>query len=154
MKSSFSRIDQARKSKETDKETALQEECHTITMDVQAVKLAPHLPASNLYYKAKLCCHNFTIATKEVTCYWYNESNADGLASTYASFLVEYLAQLILSSPTKLPIIIYSDGFTAQNRNAFLANALILVLSRLICNKPYQSHPKFDSWACILFKGL
>lgn len=51
----------ARQEKETDKQAAKNGECHIITMDVQAVKLAPQIPASNLYYKQKLCCHNFTV---------------------------------------------------------------------------------------------
>lgn len=118
----------ARAEKEKDKIEALNGLCHVITMDVQAVKLSPQIPASTLYYKTKLCCHNFTLydlATKKVVCYWYNEIQADGQASTYASFLLDYLEDSFLNDGDKKPIILYSDGCTAQNRNAILANALL-----------------------------
>ena len=122
----------ARSEKEKDKEKALKGECHLITMDVQAVKLSPQIPASALYYKTKLCCHNFTLydlVTKKVVCYWFNETEADGQASTYASFLVEYLEGEFLNND-KLSIIIYSDGCTAQNRNAILSNALLYLADK------------------------
>ncbi|XP_044750002.1 uncharacterized protein LOC123310551 [Coccinella septempunctata] len=118
----------ARIEKKNDKAQALEGKCHVITMDVQAVKLSPQIPASTLYYKTKLCCHNFTVydvATKEVVCYWYNETQADGQASTYASFLLDFLEEKFLNVDEKKPIIIYSDGCTPQNRNAILANALL-----------------------------
>lgn len=125
----ISRKNLARSEKEKDKESALNGECYIITMDVQAVKLSPQIPASSLYYKTKLCCHNFTVynlATKKVVCYWFNETQAEGQASTYASFLVNYLEGEFLNNiNNKLPIVLYSDGCTAQNRNSILSNALL-----------------------------
>lgn len=131
----------ARAEKESDKQNALLGQCHVITMDVQAVKLAPQIAASALYYKTKLCCHNFTIynlKTHQVTCYWYNEAEADGQAATYASFLVDYLQEFFLNVEDNIPIIIYSDGCTAQNRNAVMSNALLFLsekYQRVICQK-------------------
>lgn len=119
----------ARAEKEADKESAKSGNCTTLTMDVQAVKLCPSIPANALYYKTKLNCHNFTvydIATHECTCYWYDEITADGQAAVYASFLVNFLEEKYLSNEhDKKPIVIYSDGCTAQNRNCVLANALL-----------------------------
>lgn len=119
----------ARSEKVVDKQNAIEGKCHVLTMDVQAVKLAPRLEASTLYYKTKLCCHNFTIfnlKNHHVTCYWFNETDADGQAATYASFLVHYLEEHFLTTKDdQLPIIIYSDGCTAQNRNSILSNALL-----------------------------
>ncbi|CAG9823928.1 unnamed protein product [Phaedon cochleariae] len=89
----------ARAEKERDKAQALEGKCHVITMDVQYVKLLPQIPASTLYYKTKLCCHNFTIydlATKGCVCFWYNETQTDGQASTYASFLLDFLEETFL----------------------------------------------------------
>lgn len=119
----------AREEKNIDKENAKLGHCFVLTMDVQAVKLCPHIPANALYYKTKLCCHNFTIyniATHECTCYWYDEINADGQGSVYASFLIDYLTEHCIN-PDKRPIIIFSDGCTAQNRNNILANALLFL---------------------------
>lgn len=120
----------ARAEKELDKQNALLGKCYVITMDVQAVKLAPQIEASALYYKTKLCCHNFTIfnlKTHQVTCYWFNETEADGQAATYASFVVDYIKEYFLGAEDNIPIIIYSDGCTAQNRNAIMANALLFL---------------------------
>ncbi|CAG9771646.1 unnamed protein product [Ceutorhynchus assimilis] len=65
---------------------------------------------------------------RRATCYWYDETNADGQASTYASFLVDYLEENFLNpSNPMIPIVIYSDGCTAQNRNCVISNALLHV---------------------------
>lgn len=70
--------------------------------------------------------HNFTmfnLITRQCTCYWFTETAADLTASTFASFVIDYLERHCL--PKQKPIIIFSDGCTYQNRNAILANALL-----------------------------
>lgn len=118
----------ARNTKNKDKEAALNGECICLTMDLQAVKLSPQLPAGKIYFKTKLCCHNFTIfnlATRDVTCYWFSEDQNNQLvSSTFTSCIIDYLESKNLSI-NKLPIIIYSDGCGYQNRNNVLANALL-----------------------------
>lgn len=117
---------QARNEKETDKLDAQSGACHVFTQDVQAVKLAPYLQASAIYYKTKLCVHNFTLynlATKEVMCYWFDESNCTLEASAFASCIIDHLEMVM--NQKLLPIILYSDGCCAQNRNATLSNALL-----------------------------
>ncbi|CAH1108134.1 unnamed protein product [Psylliodes chrysocephalus] len=62
------RKDEARKEKEGDKKIAMKMENRVIavlTMDLQSVKLAPVLQASAIYYKTKLCIHNFTTFSLE-----------------------------------------------------------------------------------------
>lgn len=118
--------DRARKEKDTDKGIAQSGACHVFTQDVESVKLAPYLQASAVYYKTKLCVHNFTlynIATKEVMCYWFDESNSTLEASVFASCLVDHLEKVLRQK--LLPVILYSDGCCAQNRNATLSNALL-----------------------------
>lgn len=96
-----------------------------MTMDLEAVLLAPRLNASAIYYKTKLACHNFTIydlATKDVAVYFWHEAEGDLCASSFASCLTHYIKQL----PTDVTeIILYSDGCSYQNRNAILSNALL-----------------------------
>lgn len=116
----------ARQEKQFDKSEALKGNCIVLTMDLQAVKVCPFITASAVYYKTKLCVHNFSIydlASHDCTCYWFNETDGDLTASTYASFITDYLTRHCL--PKRLPIIIYSDGCTSQNRNNILANALL-----------------------------
>lgn len=118
--------DRARKEKDTDKGIAQSGACHVFTQDVESVKLAPYLQASAIYYKTKLCVHNFTLynlATKEVMCYWFDESNSTLEASVFASCLVDHLEKVL--SQNLLPVILYSDGCCAQNRNVTLSNALL-----------------------------
>lgn len=119
--------DRARAEKEGDKEKAIQNKtCHVVVMDVQAVSVCPSLNASALYYRRKLNCHNFTVydlATHEATCYWFNETEADLSACTFASCIVHYIKKVVSENP--LPIILYSDGCNYQNRNSVMSNALL-----------------------------
>jgi len=58
----------ARLEKAKDKE----QKVHIYTMDLQSVLLAPQLQASALYYRTKLCVHNFTffdLKTKYGKCF-------------------------------------------------------------------------------------
>lgn len=55
--------------------------------------------------------------------YWFDESEADLVASTFVSCVIEHLTALI--EKTQLPTILYSDGCTYQNRNVVMANALL-----------------------------
>jgi len=119
------RKDRARSEKSSDKVLASNEEFYVLTMDLESVKLAPMLKASALYYKTKLCVHNFTVynlGSHHASCYWWNECEGELTASTFASCLIDYLNE---NCPLDLPVIIYSDGCTAQNRNSIMANALI-----------------------------
>lgn len=116
----------AREEKERDKGEAALGRCILLTMDLEAVKVCPYSTASALYFKTKLTCHNFTVfnlTTRHCTCYWFTETAADLTASTFTSFVIDYLERHCL--PKKLPIIIYSDGCTYQNRNVIMGNALL-----------------------------
>lgn len=117
----------ARAEKDVDKKLAEQKKCIALTMDLQAVKVSPWVQANAIFYKTKLCCHNFTmydLATRDVTCFWFDETAADMTASTFTSCILEYLNQYS-NSTLKVPIILYSDGCTYQNRNVILSNALL-----------------------------
>lgn len=116
----------ARGQKTLDKEAAQKGMIHALTADLQAVKLCPSLNASALYFKTKLAVHNFTIynlGTNGVTCYWFDETACDLKATTYASFLVDYLTKLLENDPKD--VVLFTDGCTAQNRNNIVSNALL-----------------------------
>ena len=117
---------QARVEKETDKDMALtSDDTAVLTMDLQAVLLSPKILASAVYYKTKLCCHNFTIfnlTSKDVTCYFWHEAVGGLTADHFASCVVLYLQHKI--GDNVHTVIIYSDGCGYQNRNLKLANAL------------------------------
>lgn len=116
----------AREEKSADKNRAIQNECITLCMDLQSVKLAPNISASAIFFKTKLCCYNFTIydlKSHRATCFWFTEVDSDLTASTFTSCVIDYLTTHCIDK--KLPIILYSDGCTYQNRNATLSNALL-----------------------------
>ena len=61
---------------------------NVITMDLQSLLLCPKLQASCLFYKTKLCCHNFTLydlTSRAALCYFWNETSADLKASTFVT---------------------------------------------------------------------
>jgi len=117
----------SREEKYLDKEKALLNEILVFTMDLQAVKVCPYLKASALYYKSKLCVHNFTtynLATHESTCYWWDETQSDLSASSFVSCIIDQLTECHNKNPN-LNIILWSDGCCYQNRNNVLSNALL-----------------------------
>lgn len=62
----------ARAEKQRDKLDAISGKVCSITVDVQAVQLVPHVQAGMVYFKQKLACHNYTLynlKTDKVVCY-------------------------------------------------------------------------------------
>ncbi|CAB3248290.1 unnamed protein product [Arctia plantaginis] len=93
------RKDRARLEKENDKKQALTGNFILLSMDLEAVKVSPYLTASALYFKTQLTCHNFTVydlITHQASCYWFDETSADLTASTFASFVIDYLERYCL----------------------------------------------------------
>lgn len=124
-KSHLQKKDDARDAKATDKRGAAEGNCHVLVIDVQAVKIAPLLNASACYYKTKLVVHNFTIydlKSNNARCCLWDESEGELVASVFATCLVKYIEDKFTDG---LPIVIYSDGCTNQNRNAMMSNALL-----------------------------
>lgn len=118
----------ARREKEIDKEDAVAKNVTAFTVDVQAVQLVPQLHASMLYFKQKLACHNYTIyniATKTVVCYVWHEGEGGMESNCFATCLVDFLDNEIPQEAKNKPIMFYSDGCSAQNRNALLSNVLL-----------------------------
>lgn len=119
----------ARKHKEEDKNRSEANEVTMLTMDLMAVKVAPFLNASSLYFKTKLCVHNFTVfncGTKHTHCYWFDESQCDLTADTFASLIVDYLLK---NADFSQDIIIWSDNCGYQNKCAAVSNALLILSS-------------------------
>lgn len=120
------RKDRAREEKTKDKEDAIQNKNYTFTMDLQAAQICPSLNASALYYKLKLSVHNFTmynLATHKCVNFWWNETEGDLSASTFANFILDHISQTCTAKT--IPIFLYSDGCCYQNRNCILSNALL-----------------------------
>ncbi|CAH1155702.1 unnamed protein product [Phaedon cochleariae] len=124
------RKNEARDAKSEDKALAQgnPEEIAVMTMDVQAVKLAPLLQASAIYFKTKLCVHNFTmydLVTKDCHCYLWHEAEGGLEANIFCSIIYKHLLNYLDHNPRTKRIILYSDGCGYQNRNNCLANTIL-----------------------------
>jgi len=98
------------------------------TMDLQAVLLAPRLQASALYYKTKMCVHNFTIfnlGSKDGICISWHEGEGGFSANDFTSVICHFVEGLDLAKNQE--VTLWSDGCTYQNRNATLSNGLLSV---------------------------
>ena len=89
--------ERAQEEKARDKAEASLSDGDTVvfTMDLQSVLLSPSLKASALYYRTKLCVHNFTIfncVTKDVMCYVWHEAEGGLSANEFASCIVDFLS--------------------------------------------------------------
>ena len=65
-----------RAEKERDKQKAADGEIYCLTADMESVKLTSMTKASGMYYKTKLCSHNYTVynsANRHCKCYWFSE---------------------------------------------------------------------------------
>lgn len=150
-------MNRAAAEKDSDIELAIKGLIILLCMDVEGVVLCPKLLASALYFKSKLQIHNFTlydILTHDSTNYPWDETEGDLQSSTFVSIVIHHLEQRIKTNP--LPITIYSDGCTYQNRNVVLSNALRLFAmkhSRTVTQKFLEvghTHMECDSThACI-----
>lgn len=82
--------------------------CSNVNVPLEAVKVTPFTRASTMYYKTKLCSLNYPIYNLEncqATCYWFNETEEDLSACTFASCLIDYLENYCLDP--KLPVVLY-----------------------------------------------
>ena len=115
--------DQAQHAQSVDKELAMHDNVLVTTMDLQAVLLSPSSKAAALYYKTKLCCHNFTVyelASHKFQSYFWHEADGGLTANEFASSVHHYLIVRLHYDK----YILYYDSCAYQNRNAILSKAL------------------------------
>lgn len=115
----------AQEEKKKDKERTLNESnLKVISMDLQRVLLCPFLLASALYYKTKLCTHNFTVydlRDHDVLCFLWHEAEGGISANEFAMCLYIYLERCVSDFEE---VIISSYCCTYQNRISVMAVAL------------------------------
>ena len=130
------RKDQAREEKQKDKHIAI--DCAmegyvgpktlVITVDLQAVLLAPALQASTLYYKQKLAVHNFVVYNRQLmtrnATVPVHEGKGGLSSNELCSCITEYLQQNLQYEEN----ILCSDGcgYHAEHKLPFVKRTLIL----------------------------
>ncbi|KAK3092227.1 hypothetical protein FSP39_000013 [Pinctada imbricata] len=112
------RKEQARNQKKLDKERSMkaEEKIKVINFDLQKVLITPKLFVSDAYYSRKLSTYNlsvFDLASKEVKCYLWNESEAKRGSCEIATCLYKYMKD----AGELNEMILYSDSCTGQQRN-------------------------------------
>jgi len=119
--------EQARHYKAVDKEQASKTggSVRVFTMDLQQLLLCPKSFSSAVYYKRKLCVHNFTLydtVSKDGFCYLWHEGEGGLDSDEFASIVTHFLRSL----PDNVQsVVLWSDGCTYQNRNAMLSSAIL-----------------------------
>ncbi|CAH1104240.1 unnamed protein product [Psylliodes chrysocephalus] len=89
-------------------------------MGVQAVILSPKSNTSALYFKMKLITHNFAVYDMKTTGYSFLWLEAESVCDIdYASIICYFLKDYVVNQLENDQVILYSDGCTSQNRNAF-----------------------------------
>lgn len=130
--------EQANVEKTRDKQLALEDETvKVVTVDLQAVLLAPRLNTAANYYKTKLKVHNqvyFDLATKDVQCYVWHEGQGGLESDVFASISKKYISDLKEKNEKMENLIIWSDGCCYQNRNSKLATCLLDLAKELNIN--------------------
>ena len=116
----------AREAKEADKkEAGVNPSYHSATFDLEAVLTTPCTRVSQLYYKRKLSVYNlsvYSLGNHRADCYVWNETNGKRGSCEIGTCLYLYISSL---RPPVKHVCFYSDCCTGQNRNRFIAIALL-----------------------------
>ena len=115
-------IDEVRKVKSESKEKALHDASHAAAVfDLQQNIYLPKSNRSEVYYKRRLACYNFTIydlGTRDGSCYLSNESITKRGACEVSLYLYDYLT--IQDKKGKKCVDLFCDGCVGQNKNSIL----------------------------------
>ena len=119
----------SRLEKETDKAKAkCDKSIYAATFDLEAVLTTPCGTVSQLYYSRKLCSYNlsvYNLADKRGTCYVWDETEGARGSSEIGTCIITHLKSL---PPTVKHVVLYSDSCSGQNRNKYIASALLQIV--------------------------
>ena len=124
---------QAREEKAKDKKKAQDDPTfHAATFDLQAVLTTPCSLVGELYYKRKLSCYNlsfYSLGNNNGTCYLWDETQGGRGSCEIASCLTKYTHSISSTYSRLKEVTYYSDTCGGQNRNKFVAAALLHLIS-------------------------
>lgn len=121
----------SRDSKENDKIIASSSDgkIMTVCFDLQAVLQIPCGDVATLYYKRKLSCFNFTffdLASKNGTCFFWNEAIAERGSNEIGTCILEYLRDKNVEN-----VIFYSDNCSGQNKNKYILSLYMYIVQNM-----------------------
>ncbi|MEW8548265.1 MAG: hypothetical protein AB2693_32575, partial [Candidatus Thiodiazotropha sp.] len=126
------RKERAREEKNNDKIRSKENKTfHSCTFDLEAVLPIPCSLVSQVYYKRKLSCYNlsvYSLGDSKASCFLWNETEGNRGSCEIGTCLLLYLKSL----PSNIDhVCFFSDSCTGQNRNRFIATALMHAVSTL-----------------------
>ena len=124
--------EKSRELKAASKEKALTDEKFRVAVfDLQQVIYLPKTERSELFYKRRLACYNFTVfelASREGFCFVSHEGLTGRGSCEIASFLHRYLLHVDEEGCEKVHL--YSDGCYRQNKNSIIPAMLMFFVER------------------------
>ena len=119
----------SRLEKEKDKRKAKSDPTyHVSAFDLEAVLTTPCSLVGELYYKHKLCCYNlsfYSLGNSNATCYLWDETQGRRGSCEIGSCILLHLNSLAAATSKVEEVTYYSDTCGGQNRNQFVAAALM-----------------------------
>ena len=106
------------------------------TFDMEAVLPTPCSDVSQVYYKRKLSCYNcsvYSLGDGKGHCYLWNETEGQRGSCEIGTCLAMYIKSL---PPCVQHVCLYSDTCSGQNKNRFVATALMQAM---------KSNPNFQT---------
>ena len=98
------------------------------TFDLQQVIHIPKSNRSEIFYKRRLACYNFTVfelASKQGHCFFWHEAQAKRGANEICSHLYRYLVDLDANGIKEAAL--FADGCAGQNKNSIMPAMLMYV---------------------------
>lgn len=124
----------AREEKEKDKKRAKADsKFHVSAFDLEAVLTTPCSLVGELYYKRKLCCYNlsfYALGSGNASCYLWDETQGARGSCEVATCLILHLNGLSTNTSAVREVTYYSDTCGGQNRNQFVASALVNYINK------------------------
>ena len=104
----------------------------SVTFDLQSVLQIPSFQASLTYYMLKLCVYNLTVYEQRnpsnAHCYTWQETEGKRGAIEIGTCIYEYLKSL---PNTIKEVSLWSDTYSGQNRNQYIATMFLFALKSL-----------------------
>lgn len=124
----------SRQEKEKDKSRAKSDATfHASAFDLEAVLTTPCSLVGELYYKRKLCCYNlsfYSLGNSIATCYLWDETQGRRGSCEIGSCILLHLNSLSTATSKVEEVTYYSDTCGGQNRNQFVASALMYCIKK------------------------
>ena len=106
---------------------------YAATFDLEAVLTTPCSLVGELYYKRKLSCYNlsfYSLGNGVGTCYLWDETHGNRGSCEVGTCLISHLNSLSNKTSSIKEITLYSDTCGGQNRNQYVAAALLFCIQQ------------------------